>query len=147
MAASKPCSSMASSSVVVCSRLLHAGHDEALAELLHQAIAVLDRLGEVVAGVHVHHRVGEARGPERLHREVHQDDGVLAAREEQHRPLALGGHLAEDVDRLRLQGTQVSELIRRRHRRERSLTLVPGSSQIPTGWVWNVPRASEPPAD
>ena len=84
-------------------RLLHARDDEALAELGDAAVAVLDHLGEVVARVDVHDRERELGGTERLLGEAQHHDRVLAAREEQHRPLALGGDLAHDVDRLGLE--------------------------------------------
>ena len=124
-AASKPCSAIASSSVVVCRRLrdargpgllddaagvdrvLHGGHDQALAQLGHAPVAELDDLGEVVPGVDVHEREREARRAERLLGQAQQDDRVLAAAEEQDRPLELGGDLAHDVDGLGLEGLQV----------------------------------------
>ena len=127
-AASKPCSSIASSSVVVCRRLrdargpvssttrpgvdrvLHAGHDQPLAQLGHAAVAELDDLGEVVAGVDVHEREREARRAERLLGQAQQHDRVLAAAEQQHRALELGGDLAHDVDGLGLERLQVGEL-------------------------------------
>ena len=132
IAASKPCSSIASSSVVVCSwlrdargpvslddaapvdRLLHARDHEPLAELGDAAVAVLDHLGEVVAGVDVHEREREPARPERLLCEPQQHDRVLAAGEEQHRPLSLGGDLAHDVDRLGLELVEVRERVRGR---------------------------------
>ena len=43
-------------------------------------VAVLEDLGEVVPGVDVHDREGEAPGPEGLHRQVQQDGRVLARR-------------------------------------------------------------------
>jgi hypothetical protein len=55
-----------------------------------------------VAGVDVHHRERDAGRPERLLGQVQHDDGVLAAREQQHRALELGGDLADDVDGLGL---------------------------------------------
>ena len=118
IAASNWCSSIASSSVVVCSRLrdargpvssthaavvdrvLDVRDDQALAELGDAPVAILERLGEVVPGVDVEQREREPRRPERLLGEPQQDDRVLAAREQQARPLALGRELAEDVDGL-----------------------------------------------
>ena len=112
---------MASSRVTVCSGLrdargpvssrtrpssidcLHRGDDELDAELGDGAVAELDDLVEVVAGVDVHHRERDARRPERPVGEVEHDDGVLAAGEQQHGPLALGGDLADDRDRLVLE--------------------------------------------
>ena len=85
-------------------RLLHRRHDQPLAELGHAAIAELERLGKVVAGVDVHHGEREPAGAERLLGEAQQDDRVLAAAEQQHRALELGGHLAHDEDGVRLEG-------------------------------------------
>ena len=61
-----------------------------------RAVTELDDLVEVVAGVDVHHRERDPRRPERPVGEVEHDDGVLAAGEQQHRALALGGDLADD---------------------------------------------------
>ncbi len=127
-AASKPCSAIASSSVTVCSRLrdargpgllddaalvdrvLDARDDQPLAELGDAAVAELDHLGEVVAGVDVHQRERERRRAERLLGEAQQHDRVLAAAEQQHRALEFGGDLAHHVDRLGLERAQVAEL-------------------------------------
>ena len=84
-------------------RVLHRGDDQLDAEVGDGAVAELDDLVEVVAGVDVHHRERDPRRPERPVGEVQHDDGVLAAGEQQHRPLALGGDLAEDRDRLVLE--------------------------------------------
>ena len=101
-------------------RLLHRGDHEALAELGDAAVAELDRLGEVVARVDVHEREREATRPERLLGEPEEDDRVLAAGEEQHRPLELGGDLAHDVDRLGLERVEVGEVDERSRGRRRS---------------------------
>ena len=90
-------------------RLLHRRDDQPLVELAHAAVAELDHLGEVVPRVDVHDRERELAGPERLLGEPQQDDRVLAAREEQHRPLELRRDLAEDVDRLGLEVVEVRE--------------------------------------
>ncbi len=50
---------------------------------------------------------GKPRRPERLLGQAQQHDRVLAAGEQQHRPLELGGDLAHDVDRLGLERTQM----------------------------------------
>lgn len=71
--------------------------------LLHRTVAVLQDLGEVVPGVHVQQRERHRRLRERLQRQVQHHDGVLAAGEQDHRPLELPRHLTEDVDRLGLQ--------------------------------------------
>ena len=80
-------------------RLLHRGDEH----VRHAAVAELDRLREVVAGVDVHDRKRDVARPERLLGQPQQHDRVLAAAEQQHRPLELGRHLADDVDRLRLE--------------------------------------------
>ena len=64
------------------------------------AVAEGDHLREVVPGVDVHDRERDLARPERLARQVQQDDRVLAAAEQQHGLLELRRHLADDVDRL-----------------------------------------------
>ncbi|GHB46979.1 hypothetical protein GCM10010306_045450 [Streptomyces umbrinus] len=80
--------------------------------LLHRAVAVLKDLREVVPGVHMQQRERHRGGRERLERQVQHDDGVLAAGEQDHRPLELTRHLAEDVHRLGLQSVQMRERVR-----------------------------------
>ena len=50
-------------------------------------------------------------GTERLLGQAEHDDRVLATGEQQHRALEFGGHLADDVDRLCLDGPQVRQLV------------------------------------
>ena len=90
-------------------RLLHRGHEH----VRHAAVAELDRLGEVVAGVHVHDRERNRARPERLFGEPQEHDRVLAAAEQQHRTLELGSHLADDVDRLGLEDLEMCSRSRR----------------------------------
>ena len=52
---------------------------------------------------------GTLARPERLRGEVQHDDGVLAAGEQQHRPLELGDDLADDVDGLALEQVELVE--------------------------------------
>ena len=85
--------------------------DEADAELGDPPVAELERLGEVVAGVDVHHRKGKAGGTESLLGETEQHDRVLAAAEQQHRALEFGGHLAHHVHRLGLERAQVGQVV------------------------------------
>ena len=92
--------------------LLHGGHDELHAELGDAAVAELDDLGEVVAGVDVHHRERDAAGPEGLLREAEHDDRVLAAGEQQDRTLELGRHLPHDEDGLVLELVEMGALRR-----------------------------------
>ena len=54
-------------------------------------------------------RERDAARPERLARQVREHDRVLAAAEQQHRALELGGDLADDVDRLGLERLQVRQ--------------------------------------
>ena len=84
-------------------RVLDRSDDQPLAELGDAPIAKLQRLREVVAGVDVDDREREAAGSEGLLGEAKQDDGILAAAEQQGRPLEDRRGLAEDVDRLRLE--------------------------------------------
>ena len=131
---------MASSRVTVCSglrdppglfahaafvdRSLHRGDDQLDAELGDGAVAELDDLVEVVAGVDVHHRERDACRPERPPCQVQQDDGVLAAGEQQHRSLALGDDLAEHGDRFVLQPGG------RRSRPDRACASTPGGDGV-----------------
>ena len=66
-------------------------------------VAELDDLVEVVAGVDVHDGERQRRRPERLGRQVQHDHRVLAAGEQQHRPLERGGDLSEDVHGFRFE--------------------------------------------
>ena len=134
-AASKPCSAIASSSVTDCSRLRLArgpvssttrpvSIDSCTLATTSRAptrrdelVAVLDDLGEVVAGVDVHHRERQACRGERQHGEVQQHGGVLAAAEQQHRVLALGRDLADDGDGLVGQRLEVGQDAARSSRR------------------------------
>jgi hypothetical protein len=95
--------------------VLHGRDDQPDAELGHPAVAELDHLGEVVPGVHVHHRERDPGRPERLLRQRQHHDRVLAAGEQQHRPLELGGDLAHDVDGLGLEHVELGQLVIRTH--------------------------------
>jgi hypothetical protein len=57
----------------------------------------------------VHDRERELPGPEGLLGEPEQDDRVLAAGEQQYRPLELRRDLAEDVDGLGLELVEVRD--------------------------------------
>ena len=119
-AASKPPASSASRRVRVCSRLREApgpgsgtrplsidSCTDATISLwpspVDPAVAELDDLGEVVPGVDVHHRETAAGWAESLLRQAQKDDRVLARREQQHRTLEFGDHLADDVHGLGLE--------------------------------------------
>src|SRR4051794_28175288 len=92
--------------------VLDGGHMQAQPVPRHHAVAVGEDLGEVVPGVHVEQGEGHRRRREGLQRQVQHEDGVLAAGEEDHRPLELARHLTEDVHRLRLQRVQMRERVR-----------------------------------
>jgi len=121
--ASKRLVSMASSSGTVCSGLrLPSGRSRRTPRSMKSwtlatcrrslgddAVAVGDDFGEVVAGVDVQQGEGDGGGPEGAEGEVEHDDGVLAAREKDHRALQLPGDLTEDVHRLGLKRVQVGQ--------------------------------------
>ena len=90
-------------------RLLHGADEQRQADLRHQPVAELDHLGEVVARVHVQQRERHLARRERLLREPHEHDRVLAAAEQQRGALTLGRDLADDVDGLGLEGSQVRQ--------------------------------------
>ena len=124
-AASKPCSSIASSSVTVWSRLreargpvssthaavvdrvLHRRDDQPLAQLRHRRSRNSITSGKLWPVSTCITGNGNAAGAERLLGQAQQHDRVLAAGEQQHRALELGGHLAHDVDGLGLERAQV----------------------------------------
>jgi hypothetical protein len=91
----------------VSDRLLHGGDHQPLLQLPHEPVPEVDHLREVVPRVHVHQRERELAGAERLLGQARQHDRVLAAGEQQDRPLELGGDLAHDVDRLGFERAQV----------------------------------------
>ena len=92
-------------------RVLHRRDDQPDAGLCHPPVPELEHLGEVVPGVHVHHREREPRGPERALGQGQHHDRVLAAGEQQHRPLELGCDLADDVYRLGLEHVELRKLV------------------------------------
>jgi hypothetical protein len=87
--------------------ILDEAHDQLSADLLDQPISKIERFREVVAGVDVHQREGDASRVEGATRQVHQQDRIFAAGKEQHRALALRRHFAQHEDRLGFQLFQV----------------------------------------
>ena len=85
-------------------------------EPLRQPVAELDGLREVVPRVDVQQREGKSARPERLARQVHHHDRVLAAGEEQHGALELRRDLAHHVDGLALELGEVAAAVRARPR-------------------------------
>jgi len=91
--------------------LLYRADDEPNLELVHLLIAVLEDLGEVVPGIDVHDREREALRPAGLGGQMEQHCGVLAAGEQERRPLEFGDHFTNDVDRLRRERVKVGETV------------------------------------
>ncbi|MPM63521.1 hypothetical protein SDC9_110401 [bioreactor metagenome] len=89
--------------------VLDPGHQQADAELVDHPVAVREHLGEVVPGVDMQQGERHSSGPEGFGGQVEQDGRVLAAAEQQHRPLQLGDGLADDVDGLGLQQVEMVE--------------------------------------
>ncbi len=85
--------------------------DQADAGFGDPTIAVFDHLGEVVARVDVHDRERHLGRGECLDGHVKEKNRVLAAREEQRRTFEFRRYLPNDVDRLCLQGSNISQLI------------------------------------
>ncbi len=125
--------------------VLHAGDHQPQAHVGDDPVAELEHLVEVVPGVHVQHRKRQWCRPERACRDVQHHHRVLAAGEQQHRPLERRRDLTEDVYGLGLERTQVGQLVRRRHRKKVEHVLVTGQALVETGtmppqggsaWTW-----------
>jgi hypothetical protein len=74
-------------------------------------IAEGQHLREVVPGIDVHDRKRDPGRRERLLRQPQHHDRVLAAREQQHRPLELGHHLTHHEDALRFKRIQMRDAV------------------------------------
>ena len=99
------------------------------------AVPVLQHLREVVTGVHVQQPERDPGRPERPLGQGEHHDRVLAAGEQQHRPLELGGDLPHDVDGLGLEHFQLGQrVVRTRHGHQANS----GSSGIGT-WSAHAP--------
>jgi hypothetical protein len=90
-------------------RLLYRGDDQLVARVAEPPVAELQHLGEVVPGVDVKHRKWERHWRKRLLGQTQEHDRVLAAAEQEDRAFELGDHLAQNVDRLGLEETEVVE--------------------------------------
>src|SRR5699024_7500933 len=86
--------------------VLYLRHREVEAESFGGLITEAKDLGDVVTGVDVEEPEGDLRRPEGLRRQVEHGHGVLAAGEQQHGPVELGGDLTDDVDGLGFQGVE-----------------------------------------
>ena len=86
--------------------------DELEAELLGDVlVAELVHVAELPRRVDVHEREGGLGRKEGLLREAHHDGRVLADRVKHDRVFKLGGHLADDVDALGLELTEMGEVV------------------------------------
>ena len=85
--------------------------DEVESELLRRVVPELDHLPELPRRVDVEEREGQVARRERLPGEVEHDARILADRVHHHGSLEARGDLADDVDRLGLEGLQVRELV------------------------------------
>jgi hypothetical protein len=98
--------------VVVCSRFLLAHRPvSSTTRLGDPPVPVVDHLGEVVPGVNVHDRERDLCWREGTLGQGQHHDRVLAAGEQQHRPLELGGYLSHDVDRLSLENVELGHQV------------------------------------
>ena len=79
--------------------------------LAAEPIAELDHRPELPGRIDVQQRERQPAGVERLLRQPQHDGGVLADRVEHHRPLELGGDLADDVDALGLEYFQMGQVV------------------------------------
>ena len=136
-----PAGPVSSTDAALVDVVLHGGHDQAHAELARprrsrnsMTSAKLWPVSTCITGN------GNRAGRERLLREAQHDDRVLAAGEQQHRPLELGGHLADDVDGLGLEGPQVGELVGR----DRHGTITVNPDQTGKQSPWPPPSPSPP---
>ena len=89
-------------------RVLHGADGELKLHIGGETFPELDHLGKVVAGVGVKEREGGRCRVERLACEPGQHRRVLPPREEDDRPLELGGYLTEEVDRLGLENPEMT---------------------------------------
>ena len=85
---------------------LHRTNNQLHAHFGNAAIAKLDDFGEVVPGINVHHREGDARWGECANCQVQHDDRILAARKQQDWALKFGRNFPDDGDRFVNQATQ-----------------------------------------
>ena len=81
------------------------------AEFLRAPVAEFVQFREMMAGVHVEQRHRDVGRAERLFRQAQQADGILAAGEEQGRPLEFRRDFTHDVNRFGFQILQVIQMI------------------------------------
>src|SRR6185437_4738208 len=88
--------------------LIHRADNQFRAELLGAAIAKINQLGKLVAGLHVEQRHGNVSRAKSLFRQAQQTNGILAAREKNRGPLEFTGDLTHHVNRF---GFEIFEMI------------------------------------
>ena len=81
--------------------------DESGTSCLDGAVAKLQNLLEVLAGVDVQHREGELLGREGLRGEVQKHGGVFASREEEDGPFAFCHDFAQDEEGVGLENVEM----------------------------------------
>src|SRR5262249_9769546 len=84
-------------------------NDEFRADLACEAVTEFDHLVKLIGSVDVQQWKWDLAGINRLLSQSHHYRGILADGIEHHRPREFSRHLAEDVDALRLERTQVAE--------------------------------------
>ena len=82
--------------------------DELDADLRAEAVAEFDHLLKLVSGIHMQQGERDGAGMKCLLRETDHHRGILADGVEHHGPFELGGDLAEDVNALGFQGSQMT---------------------------------------
>ncbi|MCY1412032.1 hypothetical protein D9M71_274290 [compost metagenome] len=85
--------------------------DQVQPHFLDHLVAEAVHLLEFPASVDVHDRERQLAGEERLAGEMQHHGGILADRVQHHRVIELGGHLADDMDALRLQLFQMRQFV------------------------------------
>ena len=89
-------------------RVFNRANDEALAQFGHAFVAEANDFCKIMTGVHVHQRERKFTGSESFFCDAQQDHRVLAAREQQGRVAAFGGHFTHDVDGFGFQPVQMA---------------------------------------
>ena len=114
---------------------LDAAHHKLHPEPLRERVTEFKGLREIVPGVDVHQRHGDAGRGECLRRQMRHHNAVFSAAEEDGRSFKLGGNLAQHEHRFRFQFVQMVQLVVLRH----SCPKVRGESRT-TQFSVSVPR-------
>ena len=129
-------------------RVLDEADHEPGSEFFGKGIAVVERLLEIMSGVHMQEQERNFRRPERLRREVGHDDGILATREKQGGVLELGRRLTQDVNGFGFEVVEMVELVVRHFgksglRRKQSDRVIWRRKVSPPRWDGDVPTKAE----